>query len=187
MLKFLSRVLLNVRRLACARSVPLTVAALGCVFAGDAAAQTVQFTSSLYEVQEDAGAIRVTVSRLGRRDTAFSVTFAATDGGGINGAVNGQHYVSRTGLLTFGTNEMQKSFDIVILDNRDTNATRTVNLRLSNVTGAATASLGTPNTATINILDDETGVTGLSAGSFEFSAALYTATDSEPIGGTRST
>src|SRR5436190_23257794 len=112
MLKSLFWILSNLRRLIGARMGPAALALMAFAMAGDVAAQTVQFTSSLYEVQENAGAIRVTVSRLGARDTAFSVTFTASNGGGPNAAINGQHFVARTGVLNFATNEMQKTFDI---------------------------------------------------------------------------
>ena len=177
MLKSLIWIVSNLRRMATGRSGPLALALLACAMAGDVAAQTVQFTSSIYETPENAGAVRVTVSRLGAKNTSFSVTFTASNGGGQNGAVNGQHFVARTGILNFAPNETQKSFDIVILDNGETNATRTINLALSNVSGGVT--LGTPRNAIINITDDETGASGFSAGAFEFSAALYRATDSE--------
>ena len=76
---------------------------------------TVQFTSAVYSVNENAGAIRVAVSRLGDRTVPFSVSFAATDGTGQSGS----DFVARTGVLNFNPGEMQKTFDVFILDKGD--------------------------------------------------------------------
>lgn len=133
---------------------------------------TAQFTSSVYSVNENVGAIRVAVSRLGDRTVPFSVNFAATEGT----ATNGVNFVARTGVLNFNPGEMQKTFDVFILDNDKTNDVSTIKLQLSNFNGADP---GDPINAIIQILDDETGVTGISAGVVEFSSSTYVAHDSE--------
>lgn len=136
--------------------------------------QTMRFTSATYSVDENAGSVRVVVTRLGNVNSAASVVFSTSDGS----AQNGVDYVGRTGTLNFKTNEVQKTFDVVILDNDVTNATKTINVALSSAVGATLVS---PSTATISILDDETGPFGLSAGQLNFSSAVYTVTDREGL------
>src|SRR5689334_21581102 len=99
-----------------------TAALFGVAMIASASAQTVQFTSSVYQLDENAGSIRIALSRLGNRNTAFSVVFTASNGAGVNGAQSGQHFVARTCTLDFATNEVLKTFDITILDNGETNA-----------------------------------------------------------------
>src|SRR5688572_12113898 len=59
---------------------------------------TVQFTSALYSVNENAGSIRVAISRLGNKGVPFSVTVTASDPAGNTGseAQSGQDYIART-------------------------------------------------------------------------------------------
>lgn len=134
---------------------------------------TVQFTSTSYSVFENQGSVRIAVSRFGDLNAEASVVFTASNGS----AISGQDFVARTGVLNFRTNEAQKTFDILVLDNGATNLTKTVNLQLTSPTGNAV--VGFPSFATIAILDDETGAEGLGAGVFNFSHAAYFATDSE--------
>lgn len=139
---------------------------------------TVQFTSALYAVNENAGSIRIAISRLGTSGVPFSVTVTASDPLGNTGteAQSGQDYIARTAVLNFSANDAQKTFDVFILDNGNTNVSKFIDLTLSNPSGAT---LGTPNTAQIEIRDDETGVVGLSAGVVELSRSFYVAHDSE--------
>jgi uncharacterized delta-60 repeat protein len=143
---------------------------------------TVQFTSGLYAVNENAGSIRVAISRLGDPGVPFSVTITASEPTGNTGteARSGQDFIGRTAVLRFAPNEVQKTFDVFILDNGVTNVSKFINLTLSDESGAT---LGAPNTAQIEIRDDETGVVGLSAGVVEFSRAYYVAHDSEGLDG----
>src|ERR1051325_3230541 len=133
---------------------------------------TVQFTSSVYSVNENAGAIRIAVSGLGDRTVPFSVNYTATDGT----ARSGQDFIARSGVLDFGAGEMQKTFDVFILNNEKTNDVTTIILQLSNPVGA---DLGFPDAAEIDILDDESGISGISAGVVEFSSSVYVGHDSE--------
>jgi uncharacterized delta-60 repeat protein/uncharacterized repeat protein (TIGR01451 family) len=94
-------------------------------------------------------------------------------------AVEGNDYRRRTNTLVFNPGVTTQSFDVDIIDNGIVNADKTVNLRLSNVTGGA--SLGSQNTAVLTILDDETVRPRSTAGQFEFSSVDYLVTEDESI------
>jgi len=113
---------------------------------------------------------------LGDRTVPFSVNFTATDGT----AQSGQDFIARSGVLNFNAGEMQKTFDVFILDNEKTNDVKTITLQLSNAKGA---DMGFPDAATIEILDDESGISGISAGVVELSSSFYVGHDSEGLDG----
>ncbi|HUS37390.1 MAG TPA: Calx-beta domain-containing protein [Verrucomicrobiae bacterium] len=174
MLKFSSWLVQGLSRLRSVANVRRVIAASFAAFMlADTSAQTIQLTSSAYSVNENNGTIRVAARRFGDLKTTSTVQISATEGAG---AVDGNDFVARTTTLTFPTNSMEVFFDVIILDNDATNASRFINLSLANATNAT---LAFPRNATIEIVDDETGVTGLSSGTLEFSTALYQVTDYE--------
>jgi len=142
------------------------------VSAQTSAPPTLQLTSSAYSVEENAGSIRVPVRRFGNLNQTTTVVVTAAE----VTARDGQDFVARTATLTFPTNSMEAFFDVVILDNDKTNVNKTFNITLSN---PSNGQLGTVRQAQVQIIDDESGVAGISTGDFTFSAALYTATDYE--------
>jgi uncharacterized delta-60 repeat protein/uncharacterized repeat protein (TIGR01451 family) len=111
---------------------------------------TVAFTRGVYNVMENGGPAIVTVQRTGGIAQSVTVNFAAVGGT----ASPGFEYTPTNGVLTFGPGEISRSFAVPIIDNTFTNATRFVGLILSNATPAA--SLGFPQVALLNIIDDET-------------------------------
>lgn len=119
----------------------------------------VQFASAAFSVQENSPNATITVVRNGATNSSVSVNFGTSDGT----AVNGQDYSSQIGTLTFAAGETSKTFSITILDDAVVEGDETVNLSLSLPTGGAT--LGTPSTATLTIVNEDTGV--------EFSSAVY--------------
>jgi uncharacterized delta-60 repeat protein len=119
----------------------------------------VQFASAAFSVQENSPNATITVVRNGATNSSVSVNFGTSDGT----AVNGQDYNSQIGTLTFAAGETSKTFSITILDDAVVESDETVNLSLSLPTGGAT--LGTPSTATLTIVNEDTGV--------EFSSAVY--------------
>src|SRR4051812_24114251 len=81
------------------------LAAFALTVSAQAPKPTVQLTSSLYAVDENAGSVRVAVSRLGDPTVPFSVTLIASDTGDLTtGAVSGQDYIARTVTLDFKPN-----------------------------------------------------------------------------------
>lgn len=109
-----------------------------------------QFSAENYRASETAGSAVITVVRAGGSDGPVSVNFSTGNGT----ATAGSDYTATSGTLSFGDGETSKTFSVTILDDTIVEGDETVNLTLSNPTGSAT--LGSPATATLTILDDET-------------------------------
>ena len=104
------------------------------------------------QVNEDAGTVTVTVSRVGGSTGAVSVDFATSD----NTAVAGSDYTSNSGTLNFDDGETSKDIVVTILDDQIEEATETFNITLSNVGGDAT--LGNASSV-VTINDDDSAGT----------------------------
>ena len=129
-------------------------------------AATVRFSQSSYLVNEGAGHLDVTVTRGDTSGTA-SVDYKTTDTdtfmfgcadtvNNAGGAYGRCDYATSVDTLNFLAGETTKTFAIPIIDDSLAEGNETFSIVLSNVTGA---SLGTPATATVTIIDNET-VTG---------------------------
>jgi len=114
---------------------------------------TIHLGSATYNVAENGGKVVIYIRRTGGREGRASVDYATSDGS----ATAGSDYTSRNGTLVWlpgegdlygGTWEVH----IPIIDNAivDGNKTFTVNL-----SGASGASLGSPSSATVTIIDND--------------------------------
>jgi len=109
------------------------------------------FSSPQFSVGEDGTPInQVTLTRTGGSAGEVSVTLNLTDGT----ATAGNDYDGTSITVTFGDGEITKTVDIPIVDDTIYEGDETLNLTLSDPTGGAT--LGTQQTATLNIVDNET-------------------------------
>jgi hypothetical protein len=146
----------------------------GSTASGDAAANALadvwlltfpgalQFSSGTYEVIEGNTQAVISVTRTGGVSGTVTVAYETSDGT----AVNGQDYTTVSGSLTFNNGEGgAKSFTVPILDDAIAENDETVNLTLKSPTNGAT--LGTPSTAVLTILDSDT------AGRLQFSKSSY--------------
>jgi plastocyanin len=124
---------------------------------------TVQFTSATYTVMESPASVLITVSRTGDTTGTSTVDFATSDGT----ATQVKNYIVTSGTLTFAANATSASFTVPIIDDAYAEADQTVNLALTNPTGAT---LGTQNTATLTITDN--GATGPDIPQTRFGASL---------------
>ena len=106
--------------------------------------------ASTRSVAENAGAIDIQVARLGpATGTAVSVNYAFTNGT----AINGTHYTGTAGQLNWADGDATaKTIHVPIIDDSAVNANRTFTVTLS---GALNASLGTPASTVVTILDDD--------------------------------
>jgi hypothetical protein len=109
----------------------------------------VRFNAATYSVNEGAGSTTVTVNRTGDTSNAASVRYATSDGT----AREGKDYTAAYGLLNFAFGETSKTFTVLIIDNAFVAGARTVNLTLSNPSGAT---LSTQSTAVLTISDNDT-------------------------------
>jgi uncharacterized delta-60 repeat protein/uncharacterized repeat protein (TIGR01451 family) len=127
------------------------------------------FSAANYNVVENQTNVTITVRRLVGTSNAVSVAYTTTDGT----ALAGLHYVPTNGMLNFGPGETTARFTVGILDDFTTNADRSFTVRLSNPSGGA--SLGSPNPATVTILNNDQ-VVGFDANNYAVSESVGTAT-----------
>jgi subtilisin family serine protease len=123
-----------------------------------------RLSAASYTVSETGGSATITVTRKGGTASGVTVDYATADGT----ATAGSDYMATSGTLLFNVGETSKSFTIPVLDDALAEGNETVNLSLTNPTGGAT--LGSPKTAVLTIVDDEV--------SLQFSAATYTVSES---------
>jgi uncharacterized delta-60 repeat protein len=134
-----------------------------------AGAGTLQFSAPSYDVTENAGQAIITVQRRGGTTGDITVDYQTQDGT----ALAGSDYTGASGSLTFFEGETRQSFAVAIINDFVGETNETVSLILTNESGGATLGL-VPN-ATLNILNDDSGV--------GFASAAYTVNEGV-VGGT---
>lgn len=108
----------------------------------------VQFVGTVFSVIEG-GVAQVQVIRSGGdTSTTTTVDFATSDGT----ASQRTRYITASGTLVFAPGETLKTFPVITIDDGYVEQTQTVNLTLSNPTGA---NLGIPGQAIVSIDDNE--------------------------------
>jgi hypothetical protein len=112
----------------------------------------IQVQSQYYTNREDAGSVTVTVTRGVDENFPATVAFYTQN----SSAKAGTDYVSTNGTLEFAVGEFAKTVTIIILNDALPEATEIFLFRLGTVTGAT--ALGTPNTASVQILDNDSGI-----------------------------
>jgi len=110
---------------------------------------SIQFSASGYTVNEGAGSVTVTATRVGNTTKSATINYATIDGT----AKNITEYVGSSGTLQFAPGETFKQFQIGIVDDTDVEATKTFSIVLSQPGGGVVQ--GSPFTTTISILDDD--------------------------------
>jgi subtilisin family serine protease len=109
---------------------------------------TIQFALPQFDVNESGKSAIVTVVRYGDTSAPASVDFATSDGT----AKQKSDFIQTTGRLNFAAGETSKSFQVLIIDDIYQEAIETLNLTLSNPSGA---SLGAASTATVATYDND--------------------------------
>jgi hypothetical protein len=112
-------------------------------------AQVLAFGSSSYAAGEAGPAVLV-VTRGGGSTGSVTVQYSTADGS----ARAGSDYTATSGTLTFAAGESSKAFSVPILNNTVPEPDRSFTVALGNPTGGA--ALGSPQTATVTIVDDDT-------------------------------
>jgi hypothetical protein len=113
---------------------------------------TVQFSAANYDVSEGAVSVVVTVNRSGDTTIASSVDFTSSNGT----ASQLRDYEIANGTISFAPGETSRTFRVLIVDDVYPESSETINLALS---GAIGATLVAPITATVTILDNDSGGT----------------------------
>ena len=132
----------------------------------DDKAGVIQFSASTYTVTEGNTTAAIVVTRTGGTAAGVTVSYQTNDGT----ATAGQDYTAAGGTLSFGAGVTSLTFTVPVLGDDNAEGNETIRLTLSNPTAGAT--LGTPATAVLTILDDEQVI--------QFSSATYTVSEAGP-------
>ena len=116
-------------------------------FASSLSAQSVQFGATSYVVNENAGNVVVTVTRIGNVSNPATVNYSTSNGT----ATQPGDYVSSSGSLQFAGGETVKTFVVPIINDQTIEHPETINIALS----SSAVMEGSPFTSTITILDDD--------------------------------
>ncbi|MBI3966075.1 MAG: right-handed parallel beta-helix repeat-containing protein, partial [Chloroflexi bacterium] len=126
----------------------------GVTATGSGSAGSIQFSSASYTVNENAGTATITVTRTGGSTGPVSVNYATSNGTATGtGIGTPEDYFSQSGVLNFPDGQTTAQFAVSIVDDTLVEGNETINLTLSNPTGGAT--LGTPSTAVVTIVDND--------------------------------
>ncbi len=112
---------------------------------------TVEFRSPAYAAYESAGLAEIVLRRTSDTNGMASVAWQATAG-----TATPADFVPTNGVVTFAPGENFKSFFVELLDDREVEPAKTVNLTLRNLSDGVP--LGGQIEATLTILDDDTVV-----------------------------
>jgi hypothetical protein len=108
----------------------------------------IQFNVSAYSVAENAGIVRLNVTRTGNASWASTVQYSTRDGS----ALAGLNYTAASGTVTFAAGEASKTINITVIDNNVHDAARSFYVNLS---GASSADLGTPSSAVVTVAEND--------------------------------
>jgi Metallo-peptidase family M12/Calx-beta domain/Reprolysin family propeptide/Bacterial pre-peptidase C-terminal domain len=125
-----------------------------------AVADGVQFSQPSYTVAENAGSFNVVVNRTGNTSGAATVNYATSDAAGLtncqiaNGIASERcDYGTTVGILRFAAGETSKIITIPIVNDVLVEGNENFSITLSGATGTP---LGSPQTATVTIVDNDT-------------------------------
>jgi Metallo-peptidase family M12/Calx-beta domain/Reprolysin family propeptide len=110
----------------------------------------IQFSSANYSVAESGDSGTLTVTRSGNTGGAATVEFSTADGAAGQRA----DYTINVGTLSFAPGETSKTINVLVSDDLYQEGSETISVTLSNPVGAT---LGSPGTATLTILDNDSG------------------------------
>lgn len=120
------------------------------------ATSLIQFATDEFVIGEGSGHIDITITRAGDASGTASVNFNTFDESQPGHASQKSDYEIALGKVTFQPGETSKTFRILIVNDTFDEDDEIVDLALSNPTGAGVG-LGSPNTAELKILDNDTG------------------------------
>jgi plastocyanin len=139
----------------------------GLVIVQALTATTLQLSQSSYTVNESSDFATINVTRTGDTSGAATVKYTTSDATDVNfncnpstgGQPTGQasrkcDYHIAVGRLRFAPGESSKQINLSIVNDVYVEPSESLTITLSDATGAP---LGTPNTATINITDNDSG------------------------------
>ncbi|RYD66298.1 MAG: aggregation factor core protein MAFp3, isoform C, partial [Verrucomicrobiaceae bacterium] len=104
-------------------------------------------------VNEAAGTVTLTVTRLGVTTGQVSVAYTTTDATGANSAAAGSDYTASSGIVVFEDGETTKTFTIPITNDLLVESSERFNVSLSTPTGGAT--IGAQTSTEVTIVDND--------------------------------
>ena len=117
-------------------------------------AQTLEFAAEVYNVDEGAGTVTLTVIKSGDAPGTITVNYSTGEfPPGSSFAKASQDYSNTTGTLTFAPSETMKQFTVPILEDAVYEEIETFYVALSNPTGGA--AVRAPSTAQVHINDND--------------------------------
>jgi serine protease AprX len=128
-----------------------------------------QLSAASYSAAEDGGSVTVTVTRSSGSAGAVTVDYSTAN----VTATAGEDYQPASGTLSFLDGETARTFMVTILDDALVEGDENLALLLSNPTGGAT--LGTPDAASLTILDNDSLP---QPGDLQFGAGAYSVSES---------
>ncbi|HYT50281.1 MAG TPA: TIGR03118 family protein, partial [Pyrinomonadaceae bacterium] len=120
------------------------------------ATSLIQFATDTFVIGEGSGHIDITVIRAGDASGTATVNVNTFDESQPDHASQKSDYEIAVSKVTFNPGETSKTVRILIINDLFDENNETVNLALSNPSGAGVG-LGSPNQATLTINDDDTG------------------------------
>ena len=114
----------------------------------------VKFSSATYVVSESAGTATLTVVRTGGIAAGVLVEFTTVDGTAVGGSEG--DFAPTRGILTVGAGNTSATITVPITSDNIAEGSESFQVRLLNPTGGAT--LGSPATATVTIMDDDSSM-----------------------------
>jgi uncharacterized protein (TIGR03118 family) len=120
------------------------------------ATSLIQFATDDFTISEGVGHIDVTITRAGDASGTATVNFNTFDESQPGHASQKSDYEIALGKITFAPGETSKTVRILIVNDAFDETDETIDLALSNPTGAGTG-LGSPNATELTITDNDTG------------------------------
>ncbi len=120
------------------------------------ATSLIQFSTDAFVIGEGSGHIDISVIRAGDASGSATVNFSTFDQSQTDHASQKSDFEIAISKLTFNPGDTVKTVRVLIVNDTFDENNETVNLVLSNVTGAG-AGLGNPSVATLTINDNDTG------------------------------
>jgi uncharacterized protein (TIGR03118 family) len=118
------------------------------------ATSLIKFATDNFAVDEAGGHVDFTVVRTGDTSGTATVNYNTFDESQAGHASQKSDYEIALGTLTFNPGETSKTFRILIVNDSFAEGDESIDLFLSNPTGAGVG-LGSPNTAEVTILDND--------------------------------
>ena len=122
-------------------------------FGTSASASSFQFNSAVFNISEKAANATITVTRIGNTAASATVNYSTSNGTATSPA----DYSAATGTISFAAGETVKTFSIPIADDLYIEGNETISVALTNPSSGSF--LGSPNAATLTIVDDDVATT----------------------------